>query len=1482
MTGPIQLQPFELLSDFPWKPILDSVERQEIVAEVDAFAPTFQRDFKHDSLEVERSVLSFYEDYSLLRIEDGERTLLALYAPGDVRPLDSTEGPIRAVNFLAPIILSEVTVVDYIRFYLSCVAETSTAATFLENADSFATAEGVSKKEAKKLARHIEPIRLAELSETSDVGDDAPEELKASDNDDDTPDALNVSVIGIAAGGLGRYRIEVSSRGRVKIVDDVERLFDTKVEIISQALGSDAFPVIGRLPTIHGVKQWRIARDDELHDFRSAFDAEGWRCPSPAGWEKVILRIAEVDFWVSHLICELIADTDEGLQHRHMIMDMQKHQLSRLYGTSPQLHEINAAETSRRSEPPLSDPAGAIAYTRFFCWAIKSEGGRFLIVDQLRAIPWKDAPSSMVREELKAKLCSLESSGIDDEKRYQINGTVSYGDAMFQAEFAVSQSGMVEMVDDEPIAQNLSVLEEAERDRANLPLEKLGETTAAQVKHYLNRPIGDDREDPDRQQPIAAEKFLSDLAAKGLVDDVAVSGRVSFTRLPSGKGISGESDAVAEVDVFAEYRVINVTFLDEVEMNAVRLLTPLDFRLCRFEKGFSASNARARAGLRAYRCEFHSVDGETPAISINDIEVEGNLDFRANDVFGRLYAPRMRVSGNVRFDGIWVTLKGFKLPDEWRLKQETLQTATAMGFNARWVPPPALYLRGSEIGGTLDLGGFVEEVVAGRSGDSWNDNTIFPRISVIAGGVGAVGVKVGRFLRLRGACVFGYMDFQGSHIGLDVQAHALIRKLADSDRTRACRFIVTEWVSFHGARIDGSLLLSGALIFKDLHCMFTIVQKMFIGGPCEIADRTFCSLRIGGDLLLSGANVGYVQFEAAHVEGDIKIVTGQFIQLFFNAHLRVQRVDEGVAADMGSTASQGSGQLRLALEPSHAHAVYIKSVNVAEDLALGGIRLGGDGHSSKTIVDEHSGVLHVTGSKIGGNLALGTNGYAEKGLAGKQAATLLKSASADPADIVNYASDSDGWALIDSTCQAEIGGRLKLSGTQVKGGVDVSNVIVAGPVDLTDMKIGQDLRISRFGRGQSGIQGRESVFVTRCSSLNIEMLECEGDIDLTGLETGKLASGRGRGAVDGPYLTVKGDLEFWPRAEIRCTDSCGAMLGDLNLSAAKVGRLILTGKNWPKAADGVGLGQTVTGRWQRVRKTFDQMRDLFRRTRRRAPTPATPPINLERARIGRLDIRSPLPADINLDSIIVDAWDLENDDVYRKLLKKTEPFSGGVYTQVETSLRDEGNDTIADAVYVDMRRRLRRDKGWYRNLSSWLLLDITTRYGTSPTRPFISILVIALLNWVLLSNPSNIVASTAYLETFSGTQLAEARLNAQSRLTAAETSTAPAVLDVSPNDIRASWGRGDAAAITIRFTVPLIGLAMTDRWEPARSDAVVPCWLTGGASGEARVAASTVDGAHRCAIGMKAVTLVRMLGYLSWIVWPMFIYGVSNLFKRRI
>lgn len=129
--------------------------------------------------------------------------------------------------------------------------------------------------------------------------------------------------------------------------------------------------------------------------------------------------------------------------------------LYRLNGTSPPIHEVNAKAPIRVTE------ANVLEYLRFFCFFVRGEEGPFLIAESIDDpyIP-KDA-DPQTRSVIEGTIRPATYEGRNEQGFFLCDAVVYYSNAMFIANFAVQPGGMIEMLDDEPIAADLPVKVEA-------------------------------------------------------------------------------------------------------------------------------------------------------------------------------------------------------------------------------------------------------------------------------------------------------------------------------------------------------------------------------------------------------------------------------------------------------------------------------------------------------------------------------------------------------------------------------------------------------------------------------------------------------------------------------------------------------------------------------------------------------------------------------------------------------------------------------------------------------------------------------------------------------------------------------------------------------------------------------------------------------------------------------------------------------------
>jgi hypothetical protein len=123
--------------------------------------------------------------------------------------------------------------------------------------------------------------------------------------------------------------------------------------------------------------------------------------------------------------------------------------LYRLNGTSPPIHEVNALAPIKITEDNV------LEYLRFFCFFVRGEEGPFLIAEDMDN---PDLPKDMddqTRSVVEGTIRPASYEGKNEQGYMLCDGVVFYSNALFIANFAVQPSGMIEMLDDEPIAVDL-------------------------------------------------------------------------------------------------------------------------------------------------------------------------------------------------------------------------------------------------------------------------------------------------------------------------------------------------------------------------------------------------------------------------------------------------------------------------------------------------------------------------------------------------------------------------------------------------------------------------------------------------------------------------------------------------------------------------------------------------------------------------------------------------------------------------------------------------------------------------------------------------------------------------------------------------------------------------------------------------------------------------------------------------------------------
>jgi hypothetical protein len=212
-------------------------------------------------------------------------------------------------------------------------------------------------------------------------------------------------------------------------------------------------PPIAAVRPILDVKRWKLEMEESDERARILKNLQ-WEAGEDEGTETLIRR-AEIGFYREHRLYEVLQRRKLAARFQQYYFLISAEQLLPLYGESQPIHEVNG-----RSEA-LSSSEQAEQYLRFFSSAIRGAEGRFLIIERLREIPWRDAPPDKMRNAIIPKLIAVASHEVTEEgsgeRTWEFEANVCYGSHLFLARFAVRSKGMVEMKGDTEIVEKLAV-----------------------------------------------------------------------------------------------------------------------------------------------------------------------------------------------------------------------------------------------------------------------------------------------------------------------------------------------------------------------------------------------------------------------------------------------------------------------------------------------------------------------------------------------------------------------------------------------------------------------------------------------------------------------------------------------------------------------------------------------------------------------------------------------------------------------------------------------------------------------------------------------------------------------------------------------------------------------------------------------------------------------------------------------------------------
>lgn len=120
-----------------------------------------------------------------------------------------------------------------------------------------------------------------------------------------------------------------------------------------------------------------------------------------------------------------------------------------LDGTNGPLYALN-----RRAPLNLS-PLTVDDYARFFFSHVRSPQGRFLIVEGIDDINWREDPPPAARKALGKMIVPLTLAGRAKDGTYRLTGCVVFKNTLYRAVITVSTDGQISLADQEALVEDM-------------------------------------------------------------------------------------------------------------------------------------------------------------------------------------------------------------------------------------------------------------------------------------------------------------------------------------------------------------------------------------------------------------------------------------------------------------------------------------------------------------------------------------------------------------------------------------------------------------------------------------------------------------------------------------------------------------------------------------------------------------------------------------------------------------------------------------------------------------------------------------------------------------------------------------------------------------------------------------------------------------------------------------------------------------------
>jgi hypothetical protein len=165
------------------------------------------------------------------------------------------------------------------------------------------------------------------------------------------------------------------------------------------------------------------------------------------------IMVHDLAFYPGHFLAELNRH-DAHPQKTRSVIANSKGDVFVLNGSNDVIYRLN------KTTPILLDDNNIIEYIRFFFCYVRGKHGRFLIVENVDDLNWREEPSVAGRKALAKMINPVTLKAKDTDGTYTFAANIIFKDSLFLSDIRVSKNGMVQMLNEELLVEEIPVADD--------------------------------------------------------------------------------------------------------------------------------------------------------------------------------------------------------------------------------------------------------------------------------------------------------------------------------------------------------------------------------------------------------------------------------------------------------------------------------------------------------------------------------------------------------------------------------------------------------------------------------------------------------------------------------------------------------------------------------------------------------------------------------------------------------------------------------------------------------------------------------------------------------------------------------------------------------------------------------------------------------------------------------------------------------------